>query len=199
MAQALTDRQAKLLRFIQDHIRAKGVPPTIREIGQAFRFRSTGTVRDHVRALVAKGQLRVTPSKSRGIMPHQLASAMPILGRVRAGGPVLADENMEGTFDLTREFSGDNVFALKVRGDSMEEAGIHDGDLVIVRAQGTVETGAIVVATVEGEATVKRLGRRGSQLELQPANKRYQPIPVGATTRVVGRVIGVIRSYERRF
>ena len=199
MAQALTDRQAKLLRFIQDYIRAKGVPPTIREIGQAFRFRSTGTVRDHVRALVAKGQLRVTPGKSRGIMPHQLTAAMPILGRVRAGGPVLADENMEGTFDLTREFSGDNVFALKVRGDSMEEAGIHDGDLVIVRAQGTVETGVIVVATVEGEATVKRLGRRGGQLELQPANKRYQPIPVGATTRVVGRVIGVIRSYERRF
>ena len=199
MAQALTDRQAKLLRFIQDHIRAKGYPPTIREIGQAFRYRSTGTVRDHVRALVAKGQLRVTPGKSRGIMPHQVASAVPILGRVRAGGPVLADENMEGAFDLTREFSGDNVFALKVRGDSMEEAGIHDGDLVIVRAQGQVETGAIVVATVEGEATVKRLGRRGGQLELQPANKRYQPIPVGATTRVVGRVIGVIRSYERRF
>ena len=199
MTQALTDRQAKLLRFIQDHIRAKGFPPTIREIGQAFRYRSTGTVRDHVRALVAKGQLRTMPGKSRGLMPSQLAAALPILGRVPAGRPVWAEENFEGTLDLMSEFSGEKVFALKVRGDSMEEAGIHDGDLVIVRAQEQGAEGAIVVATVEGEATVKRLGRRAGQWELQPANKRYQPIPVGATTRVVGRVIGMIRSYERRF
>ena len=199
MTQELTDRQSKLLRFIQDHLRTKGFPPTIREIGQAFRFRSTGTVRDHLRALVAKGHLRMIPGKSRGLLPNQLAAALPILGRVPAGRPVLAEENIESTLDLTGEFSGANVFALKVRGDSMEEAGIHDGDLVVVRAQEPVEVGAIIVATVDGEATVKRLGRCGGKLELQPANRRYQPIPVDPTTRVVGRVIGVIRSYERRF
>ena len=199
MTQELTDRQSKLLRFIQDHIRTKGFPPTIREIGQAFRYRSTGTVRDHLRALVAKGHLRTTPGKSRGLLPNQLATALPILGRVPAGRPVLAEENVESLLDLTSEFWGANVFALKVRGDSMEEAGIHDGDLVVVRAQEYVEVGAIIVATVDGEATVKRLGRRSGKLELQPANRRYQSIPVESTTRVVGRVIGVIRSYERRF
>lgn len=199
MSQALTDRQAKLLRFIQDHIRAKGFPPTIREIGLAFRYRSTGTVRDHLRALTAKGQLRTTPGKSRGLLPSKLSLAVPILGRVPAGGPVLAEENIEGLLDLASEFSGENVFALKVRGDSMEEAGIHAGDLVVVRAQAQANAGEIVVATVDGEATVKRLGRRAGKLELQPANKRYQPIPVGPMTRVVGRVIGVIRSYERQF
>ena len=128
-----------------------------------------------------------------------MAVTLPILGRVPAGGPVLAEENIEGTLDLTNEFRGDNVFALKVRGNSMEDAGIHDGDLVVVRGQKQAEDGAIVVATVDGEATVKRLGRRAGKLELQPANKLYQPIPVGPQTRVVGRVIGVIRSYERRF
>jgi repressor LexA len=110
----------------------------------------------------------------------------------------LAEENIEGTFDLTKEFSGEKVFALKVRGDSMEEAGIHDGDLVVVRAQESAEPEQIVVALVEGEATVKKLARRAGKLQLQPANPRYQPIPVEAGTRILGKVIGVIRSYERK-
>ena len=199
MTPALTDRQAKLLRFIQDHIRAQGFPPTIREIGQAFRYRSTGTVRDHLRALVAKGHLRTTPGKSRGLLPSPVALALPILGRVPAGRPLLAEENLEGTLDLAREFRGEKVFALKVRGDSMEGAGIHEGDLVVVRAQEQAQAGEIVVAAVEGETTVKRLGQRAGHWELQAANPRYAPIPVSPTTRVVGRVIGVVRSYERRF
>ena len=198
MRPPLTDRQAKLLKFIHEHIHSKGHPPTFREIGRAFRFRSTGTVRDHVRAIEAKGYLRKSAGKSRGLFPENLWRALPILGRVPAGGPLLADENIEGTFDLTHEFSGEKVFALKVRGDSMEEAGIHDGDLVVVRAQEQAEPEQIVVALVEGEATVKRLARRNGKLQLQPANPRYQPIPVEAGTRILGKVIGVIRSYERK-
>ena len=124
---------------------------------------------------------------------------MPILGRVPAGGPLLTEENVEGTLDLTNEFGGDKVFALKVRGDSMQDAGIHDGDLVVVRAQQRVEPDQVVVALVDGESTVKRLARRGEKLVLEPANPRYEPIRVGATTQVVGKVIGVIRSYERKF
>ena len=198
MRQPLTDRQAKLLKFIREHIHSKGHPPTFREIGRAFRFRSTGTVRDHVRAIEVKGYLRKSAGKSRGLFPENLWRALPILGRVPAGGPLLADENIEGTFDLTHEFSGEKVFALKVRGDSMEEAGIHDGDLVVVRAQEQAEPEQIVVALVDGEATVKRLARRNGKLQLQPANPRYQPIPVGDGTRILGKVIGVIRSYERK-
>lgn len=188
-----------MLQYIQDHIRSKGHPPTIREIGAAFRFRSTGTVRDHVKALETKGYLRTAQGKSRGIFPKDIWPAFPILGRVTAGTPLLAEENIEGMFDLTSEFSGQKVFALKVRGDSMEEAGIHDGDLVVVRSQEQAEPEEIVVALIEGETTVKRLVRRGEKFELHPANKRYTPIPVGPSTKVLGKVIGVIRSYERKF
>ena len=199
MAEPLTGQQGRLLQYIQDHIRSKGHPPTIREIGAAYHFRSTGTVRDHVRALETKGYLRTAHGKSRGLFPRDLWRALPVLGRVTAGAPLLAEENIEGTFDLSSEFSGEKVFALKVRGDSMEDAGIRDGDLVVVRSQEQAEPEEIVVALIDGETTVKRLARRGAAFELQPANKRYTPIPVGPGTRVLGKVIGVIRSYERKF
>jgi len=199
MTRPLTGRQEKLLKFIQTHIRSKGHPPTIREIGQAFRFRSTGTVRDHLSAIDAKGHLRTVPGKSRGLFPAKLLGALPILGRVQAGTPLLAEENLEGAFDWSSDFGGEKVFALKVRGDSMQDAGIHEGDLVVVRKTEQAEPEQIIVALIDGETTVKRLSRRNGKLELQPANDRYQPIPVGPTTRVLGRVIGVIRSYERRF
>lgn len=206
MRQTLTDPQQKLLTFVFDHIRTKGHPPTFREICHAFGYRSTGTARDHVRALVNKGYLRPPNRKSRGLLPtgglrgvRGLLSSLPILGRVAAGGPVLAEENVEGMLDLSREFSGDKVFALKVRGDSMEGAGICDGDLVVVRSQERAEPHEIVVAMVDGEATVKKLARRGSRLWLQPANPRYDPIPFEGDAHVIGKVIGVIRSYERKF
>lgn len=202
----LTQQQQKLLDFLTEHMRGKGHPPTIREIGRAFGFRSTGTVRDHLRALENKGYLQTVRGKSRGILPFNWSRILrgesrelPILGRVPAGGPLLAEENLEGTLDLSREFGGEKVFALKVRGDSMIDAGICDGDMVVVRAQEHAETGQIVVALVDGDATVKRIVRRGSKLWLQPANASYQPIPVGGDTRVVGKVIGAIRSYERKF
>jgi len=202
----LTSRQQKVLSCILDSIRANGRPPTVREICRVFGYRSTGTVRDHLRALEAKGHLKKLPGKSRGLVPRNWPAIlqerfppMPILGRVPAGGPLLAEENIEGTLDLTEEFAGQKVFALKVHGDSMIDAGIHEDDLVVVRAQNHAEPDDIVVALVDGESTVKRLARRAGKLWLQPANARYQPIPVEGDTKVLGKVIGVIRSYERKF
>ena len=202
----LTPRQQKLLAYILDSIRGGGRPPTVREICHAFGYRSTGTARDHLRALEAKGHLKKLPGKSRGLVPRNWPAIlqekfppMPILGRVPAGGPLLAEENIEGTLDLTEEFAGEKVFALKVHGDSMIDAGICEDDLVVVRAQNHAEPGDIVVALVDGESTVKRLARRAGKLWLQPANNRYQPIPVEGDTKVLGKVIGVIRSYERKF
>ena len=197
--QPLTVQQQKLLNFIRDYIRSKGHPPTFREIGHAFGFRSTGTVRDHLRALERKGHLRALHGKSRGLVPRDAFQGLPILGRVPAGGPLLTEENFEGAVDLSRDFGGERVFALKVQGDSMIEAGILEGDLAVVRAQEQAEPGQIVVARLNGEATVKKLVRRGTKLWLQPANPRYESIAVEGETRIVGRVIGVIRNYERRF
>jgi repressor LexA len=187
------------LAFIIEHSRSKGYPPTIREICRAFGFGSTGTARDHLRALEAKGWLRTLRGKSRGLVPQHWLRSLPVLGRVPAGSPLLADENIEGSVDLSREFNGQNLFALKVQGDSMANAGIHDGDLVVVRAQDHAEAGDIVVALLDGEATVKELARRAGKLWLQPANPRYDPIAVGGDTKIAGKVIGVIRSYERKF
>ena len=206
MQASLTSRQEKLLAYILESIRSTGRPPTVREICRAFGFRSTGTARDHLRALENKGHLKKHPGKSRGLVPHNWAKLlrdqfppMPILGRVPAGGPLLTEENVEGTLDLSEEFAGEKVFALKVRGDSMIEDGIRERDLVVVRAQTHAEPGDIVVALVDGEATVKRLARQGGKLWLQPANSHYEPIPVAGDTKVLGKVIGVIRSYERKF
>ena len=163
--------------------------------------------RDHLGALEIKGYLRKLPGKSRGLVPSNWSKLLraefllpiPILGRVPAGGPLLAEENIEGSLDLSEEFAGKKTFALKVHGDSMIEAGICEDDLVVVRSQDEAEPGEIVVALVDGEATVKRLERRNGKLWLQPANPRYEPIPVAGDTRVIGKVIGVIRSYERKY
>ena len=206
MQEPLTSRQQKLLTYILDSIRGTGRPPTVREICRSFGYRSTGTARDHLRALETKGHLKKLPGKSRGLVLHNWPKIlrdefppMPILGRVPAGSPLLAEENIEGTLDLTEEFAGQKVFALKVHGDSMIDAGICEGDLVVVRAQDHAEDGQIVVALVDGESTVKRLARRNGKLRLEPANRRYEPIAVAGDTKILGKVIGVIRSYERKF
>jgi repressor LexA len=205
--ESLTPPQQKLLTYILDTIRKSGSPPTVREICHAFGYRSTGTARDHLSALEIKGYIRKQPGKSRGLVPSNWSKLLraefllpiPILGRVPAGGPLLAEENLEGSLDLSEEFAGKKTFALKVHGDSMIEAGLCEDDLVVVRAQPHAEEGEIVVALVDGESTVKRLVRRNGKLWLQPANPRYEPIPVTGDTRILGKVIGVIRSYERKF
>jgi repressor LexA len=207
MQEPLTPPQQNLLTYVLDSIRQSGSPPTVREICAQFGYRSTGTARDHLEALETKGYLRKLPGKSRGLIPSNWSKLLraefllpiPILGRVPAGGPLLAEENIEGSLDLSEEFAGKKTFALKVHGDSMIEAGICQDDLVVVRSQDQAQPGEIVVALVDGESTVKRLHRQGNKLWLQPANPRYQPIPINGDTRVIGKVIGVIRSYERRF
>jgi len=205
--ESLTPPQQKLLTYILDSIRNSGRPPTVREICHAFGYRSTGTARDHLHALETKGHLKKLPGKSRGLVPSNWSKLLraefllpiPILGRVPAGGPLLAEENIEGSLDLSEEFAGQKTFALKVHGDSMVEAGICEDDLVVVRGQPHAEPGEIVVALVDGESTVKRLARRNGKLWLQPENPRYEPIAVGGDTRILGKVIGVIRSYERKY
>jgi len=198
-----------LQKRVLDHIvraAAAGRPPTIREIGAAFGWRSTGTVRDHLRALVAKGALRWDHGRARGLVPRAALNperetgnpepGIPLLGRVAAGRPLLAEENLEGHLDISAAVATGRagVFALRVQGDSMRDAGILDGDAVVVRKQEAARSGEIVVALVAGEATVKRLRREGRRAFLDPANPAYKPIPVEGETRIVGRVIGVWRA-----
>jgi len=196
------ERAGKILAFIQDFTREKGFPPTIREIGEAFRISSTNGVRYYLNMLEKGGHLKRSGRISRGIGPTgpAVAPGIPILGRVAAGQPILAEENHEGTIE-TAEMFGDRrgLFALKVRGDSMIDAGILAGDYVVVRHQETALAGDIVVALVGDEATVKYYRPREDSVELVPANPKYEPIVVAEETdfQILGTVRGVIRTIGR--
>lgn len=198
----LNERSRKILAFIQRFARDKGYPPTIREIGEAFQISSTNGVRYYLNLLEKGGHLKRSGRISRGIGPTApLGSAgIPILGRVAAGRPILAEENHEGTLEPLEMF-GDpaGLFALKVRGDSMIEAGIMAGDFVIVRQQDRANAGEIVVALVGEEATVKFYRPREDSVELVPANPKYEPIVVAEESdfRILGTVRGVIRIVSR--
>ncbi|HHW54328.1 MAG: transcriptional repressor LexA [bacterium] len=198
VAKSLTPRQEQVLEFIQEEIRSRGYPPTVREICQGLGLRSSSTVHAHLSQLEKKGYIRRDPTKPRAI--EVLAEdddhliPVPIIGRVTAGEPILAVENQEGTMTLPKDFvgSGEN-FLLRVRGDSMIGAGILDGDLVLVRRQDTADNGDIVVALVNGEeATVKRFFREKDYIRLQPENEHLEPI-ITKELRVLGKVIGVLR------
>jgi repressor LexA len=200
----LTKRQQLVLEYIQESIDRNGYPPTLREIGAHFGIRSTNGVNDHLLALERKGYLRREDMKSRALRPtrraHGTVREIPLVGRVAAGQPVLAIENVEGTFRLDDDLlpdDGSKVFALQVRGDSMVEKGILEGDYVFVRQQEDAASGAVVVAMVGDEATVKTLHREGDRVRLQPANAAMSPIVVGRedgrTVRILGVVVGVYR------
>ena len=201
----LTKRQQLVLEFIQESIQENGFPPTLREIGAHFGIRSTNGVNDHLLALQRKGYLRRQDMKSRALRPTASAGGVPrevpLVGRVAAGQPLLAIENLEGTLrvdpGLLPSESG-NYFALRVQGESMIGAGILDGDIVFVRQQEEAASGTIVVAMVGDEATVKTLYRDGERLRLQPSNPAVAPIVVGRddgrTLRVLGIVVGVYRK-----
>lgn len=185
-----------MLDFIRERVGGAGFPPTLREIAGHFGFSSTGTVRDHLKALARKGYLELTRQKARAIGISGGMSGIPIAGRVVAGEPRLAEQDIEGYLDL-RELArprGD-LFALRVDGDSMKDAGIMAGDTVVVRRQARAEDGDIVVALVNDEATVKFLRRKGGGFSLHPANSAYRPIPLGASARILGRVVTVMRNY----
>lgn len=196
------ERAAKILAFIQSFTREKGFPPTIREIGEAFGISSTNGVRYYLTMLEKGGHLKRSGRISRGIGPTSppAATGIPILGRVAAGQPILAEENHEGTLE-TSEVFGDprGLFALKVRGDSMIDAGILAGDYVIVRSQEDARAGEIVVALIGDEATVKYYRPREDSVELVPANPKYEPIVVAEESdfRILGTVRGVIRTIGR--
>jgi repressor LexA len=194
----LTHKQKDVLKFIYQSIKIHKLPPTIREIAQKFGFSSTGTVRDYLKALVSKGYIKVTKNKSRAIeLVREAIFSFPILGKVQAGLPTLAVEEIEGYLDMdSLVFSDDDTFALKVRGDSMVEAGIMPDDLVLVRRQNVAQTGETIVAMIEDEATVKRLNKRNGNYFLDPANPEYQPIPVNEHVSIIGKVISVVRRFN---
>jgi len=198
----LTERQQEVLDLIQAHIERDGYPPTIREIGDRLGIRSTNGVNDHLKALERKGYLNRTESKSRACVPVDLNDNLvevPVLGRIAAGQPILAVENIEDTVKIDRFFLGrhQEVFALRVVGESMINDGIHDGDFIFVKKQRTAPKGAIVVALIDEEATVKRYYPEGDRIRFQPANDNMQPIYVAAKdfreTQILGVVVGVYR------
>lgn len=208
----LTERQQQLLRFIENQVEVYGFPPSIREMGEHMGIRSTNGVNDHLKALQRKGYLSreselksraitvLRKPSSRGIVQEEPMLAIPILGRVAAGTPILAEENLEGTLPVGRSLlrGAAEVFALRVRGESMTGKGILDGDLVLVRSQNSAQPGQMVVALIEGEATVKIYRPSRDQIRFEPANPTFQPIVVNRhdfrQTSLLGIVVGVFRQ-----
>ena len=202
-AGGLTDRQREVLDFISDSIRKRGYPPTLREIGAHMGIRSTNGVNDHLRALEKKGFLHREDLKSRALRPLVTEGdfvEVPVLGKVAAGQPMLAAQNYEDTVKVDRFFIGQNreVFALRVKGESMIEDGIFDGDYVFIRKQLQASAGEIVVAMIGDEATVKRYYPEGDSIRFQPANAAMGPIIVRKkdfrSVNLLGVVIGVYRK-----
>lgn len=205
MAAPLTVRQRQVLEHIATSIRRSGIVPSVREIGSALGMRSPSTVHQHLTALARKGyikragdRMRVMEVLDRRMVPNgEEVAHLPLVGRVSAGGPVLAEENVEEVIPVPRRMVGwqdDNCFLLTVRGDSMIGAGIHSGDLVIVRSQPSAEAGEIVVALLGEEATVKRLLFEGGRPYLAPENPQYAPIH--DAFEVIGKVVGLMRRYQ---
>jgi repressor LexA len=199
----LSKRQQDILDYIKKEVQAKGYPPSVREIGEAVGLASSSTVHGHLARLESKGLIRRDPTKPRAIeimedelIPKISAVNVPIIGKVTAGQPITAIENVEDYFPLPDRYVApdEQVFMLEVMGDSMIEAGILDGDYVIVRQQQSANNGDIVVAmTEEDEATVKRFFKEKDYIRLQPENSTLEPIIV-RNVSILGKVIGVYRN-----
>ncbi len=197
----LTVKQQEIFDFLLQCVREENYTPTMREIAARFGFKSANAARDHLAALERKGYISRRAHSSRGIeiAPEFLREperGLPIVGRVAAGAPITALENLDGFLELDSLYERGRHYALRVHGDSMIDAGIWDGDFAIVREQPVIENGEIGVAIIEGEATVKRIRRQGRRVELIPANELYQPIHVDLETtdfRIGGKVVGVHR------
>ncbi|MFY9189220.1 MAG: transcriptional repressor LexA [bacterium] len=204
-SEGLTRRQGQILNFIQNWISAHGYPPSVREIGAAVGLSSSSTVHKHLQALETKGFLRRRRNQPRALevltTPSPATDSqnavikVPIIGRVAAGVPLLAVENQDGSFPLPAEFSSKGpLFLLRIRGHSMIDAGILDGDYVLVRQQPQVENGEIAVVLIENEATVKYFYRTNRHIRLQPANPHYETVVV-SSAQVLGKVTGVLRFW----
>ncbi|MFY9174795.1 MAG: transcriptional repressor LexA [Peptococcia bacterium] len=202
MSSELTERQQSILDFIKKEIITKGYPPAVREIGEAVGLSSSSTVHSHLNQLELKGYIRRDPTKPRAIeiiddsfYPTKEMVNIPIIGRVTAGQPILAVENYEDSFPLPLDFvRSENTFMLTIKGDSMQNAGIMDGDLVIVKQTNTAYNGEIVVALIEDEATVKRFFKEDGYIRLQPENDNFEPI-ITRDVSILGKVIGLVRRY----
>ncbi|HBK54503.1 transcriptional repressor LexA [Syntrophomonas wolfei] len=196
----LGKRQKQILDFIKQSYKEKGYPPSVREIGQAVGLKSSSTVHSHLVRLEEKGLLRRDPAKPRAIiplddepLPQSEALSVPVIGNVAAGSPILAEQNIDNYLSIPVDFLGSgNHFILKVKGDSMIEAGILDGDYLIVREQGDASNGEIVVALLDNEATVKRFYRRDDYVELRPENTSMDTITVN-DVQIAGKVAGLLR------
>jgi len=204
MAASLTDRQRQVLEHIAASIRRNGIVPSVREIGQALGMRSPSTVHQHLTALERKGFIKRDGDRMRVLeildqkllLDGNLVSHLPLVGRVSAGVPILAEQNIEEMIPVPRAMVGwqdENCFLLTVRGDSMIEAGVHEGDMVVVRSQPSADPGEIVVALLGEEATVKRLAIQDQRVCLMPANPRYSPIY--DQFEIIGKVVGLLRRY----
>ena len=209
----LKDRQQQILKYMKDEIRAKGYPPTVREICSALGIKSTSTVHKDIETLVKQGYIIKDPSKPRALMvvdndedsaPPSYAAEVsetveiPVIGRIAAGTPILAEENVEDHFPVPARFlHGKTNFMLNVRGESMIEAGIMDGDYILVEQQNTANNGDMVVAMIDGfesEATVKTFYKENGHVRLQPENSSMSPIIVNDVT-ILGKVRGVFRYF----
>jgi repressor LexA len=215
----LTPRQRLVLETIRSCVEQRGYPPSMREIGEAVGLTSPSSVKHQLTTLERKGFLRRDPNRPRAIEvvqpddsrrtaapepapvaatasddAHPAPSYVPVVGRIAAGGPILADQVVEDVFPLPRQLVGDGeLFLLRVQGDSMVDAAICDGDWVVVRRQPVAENGEIVAAMIDGEATVKTLKRADGHVWLLPHNQAYEPI-LGDEAQVLGRVVSVLRS-----
>lgn len=206
MYEDLSQKQLEILQFIKNEIQLKGYPPAVREICKAVNLKSTSTVHGHLSRLEKKGYIRRDPTKPRAIeildkdnldfLPKKEIIEVPIVGKVTAGQPILAVENIEDTFPLPIDFTENStVFMLKVKGESMINAGIFDGDYVLVKQQNIAYNGDIVVALIEDEATIKRFYKEKDFIRLQPENEFMEPIYV-KDLKILGKVIGVFRKIK---
>jgi repressor LexA len=206
MSDGLTERQRQVLQFIKDEIRQRGYPPSVREIGEAIGLSSSSTVHGHMARLEEKGFIRRDPTKPRAIevlddfgnQPRKRTFNVPMIGRVTAGQPIYVEQNVEDHFPLPVDFvraDESELFFLTVQGDSRVDAGILDGDYVLVHRQQHAINGEIVVAMIEDEATVKRFFKEHGHIRLQPENRFMDPIIV-PTAQIQGKVIGLIRRME---
>lgn len=202
----LSDKQVRILHYIKDELTLRGYPPSIREICKAVDLSSTSSVHSHLNTLEEKGYLRKGNNKRRAIelidlddiyssFPKKEIVNIPIVGTVTAGTPILAIENIEDTFPISIDFVGNNdSYVLKVKGESMIEAGILNGDYVIVNSQNTAKNGDIVVALIDDEATVKTFYKESDHVRLQPENRNFDPILI-KNPYILGVVKAVVRKY----
>ena len=203
MKSSLTERQRKILQFLKRYVSRRGYPPTLREIAQNFRIKWTQGIEKHLRALEKKGYIkRSSGARSIEIMEFSQGRSIPVVGTIAGGKPILAEENIEKTFALSKDLlSGKDNYFLKVQGDSMSKAGILDDDYVLVRPQSMAEKGEIVAASIGDEATVKYFFPEKNRVVLKPANSDFKPLVLNEGSddfKILGKVILVLRILKEK-